>query len=73
MQKERKKMKVKVTIEETISETFVIDVPEEEDAVEKGIEKYKKGELVLESGEVQGRQIMAESLDGSYSTNWVEF
>lgn len=70
-------MKVKVTIEETVVETFELEVPEAEDglgeAVEVGIEKYKKGELVLASGEVQFKQIMAESADGARSTNWIEF
>ena len=72
-----KTMKVKVTIEETVVETFEIDVPYAEDglgdATEIGIEKYKNGELVLEPGEVQSRQIMAETLDGSFSTNWIGF
>lgn len=70
-------MKVKVTIEETVSETFEIDVPDNEDglgdAVEIGIEKYKNEELILEPGEVHFRQIMAETMDGSSSTNWIEF
>lgn len=70
-------MKVKVTIEETVVKTFEIEVEDDEDgignAAEVGIEKYKKGELVLEPGEPQFRQIMAESMDGLFSTNWVEF
>lgn len=70
-------MKVKLTIEETVVETFEIEVPYDEDglgnATEIGIEKYKNGELVLEPGEVQFRQIMAESIDGSFATDWTEF
>lgn len=72
-----KTMKVKVTIEETVVETFEIEVPYAEDglgdATEIGIEKYKNGELVLEPGEAQYRQIMAETMDGSFSTGWNEF
>lgn len=70
-------MKVKVTIEETVVETFEIEVPYDEDglgnATEIGIEKYKNGELVLEPGELQFKQIMAESVDGSFATDWTEF
>lgn len=70
-------MKVKVTIEETVVETFEIEVPDAEDglgdAKEIGIEKYKNGELVLEPGEVQFRKIMAETIDGSFATDWTEF
>lgn len=70
-------MLVKVIIEETVSETFEIEVPDSEDgigdAVEIGIEKYKEGELILEPGEVQFRQISAESIDGEFSTGWTEF
>ncbi len=70
-------MLVKVTIEETVSETFEIEVPDSDDgigdAVEIGIQKYKTGEIVLEPGEVQFRQISAEAIDGSMSTEWKEF
>lgn len=70
-------MIVKVTIEETVSKTFDIEVEDSPDgigdAVEIGIEKYKAGELVLEPGEVQIRQISAESIDGEFSTEWKEF
>lgn len=70
-------MLVKVIIEETVSETFEIEVPDSDDgigdAVEIGIEKYKAGELILEPGEVQFRQISAEAIDGSMSTEWEEF
>lgn len=62
----------KVTIEETVAETFEIEVAEGEDAIEVATAKYKDGELVLEPGELIYTQMMAESIDGSEITSWVE-
>lgn len=61
----------KVIIEETVSDTFEIEVGEGEDVIEVATEKYKNGEIVLEPGELQNVQMMAESIDGSVSTSWV--
>lgn len=65
-------MRWKVTIEETVSDTFEIEVGENEDAIEVAIQKYRDGELVLEPGELQNAQLMAESADGNECTQWVE-
>lgn len=70
-------MKVKITIEETVSETFVIDVPDDKDgigdATDIGKKMYENGSLVLEPGKIQTKQIMAESIDDKFCTDWEEF
>ena len=64
--------KVKVAIEETVVQEFEFDVADGEldRAVDIAIQKYRDGELVLEPGEVQSRQI---SVVGPEPTEWVEF
>ena len=62
--------KVRVCIEETISKEFEIEVPDGKDPTDVAIEKYKSGELVLDPGEPQFRQVCVLSPD---PTEWVEF
>ena len=65
--------KVTVTIEETIAQNFEIEVNDDENeacAIDVAIRKYKSGELVLEPGEVQFRQI---SMSKPYFREWIEF
>lgn len=62
-----------VTIEETIAQNFVIEVNDDENetcAIDAVICKYKAGELTLDPGEVQFRQI---SMSEPYTREWIEF
>lgn len=63
---------VRVAIEELCVQEFDIIVADDdmEDAIDTAIKKYKNGELVLEPGEVQSRQI---SIVKPNTTEWVEF
>lgn len=62
--------KVTVTIEETVSQEFILDIPDDVD-IDDYIEKqYKIGNLVLSPGELQSVQYMTE-VDGEVSS-WVE-
>lgn len=65
--------KVVVTIEETIAQNFVIEVDDDENetyVIDTAICKYKAGELTLDPGEVQFRQI---SMSEPYIREWIEF
>ena len=55
--------KFTIYIEETIVDSFEVIADDEEDAISKAIEKYNKGEFVLEPGEVIARQIAIDKLD----------
>lgn len=60
--------KYHITIEEVISEEFEIEAEDEKDAIEKGIARYKNGEIVLEPGNVESRKISVNT-----SNRWIEF
>lgn len=64
-------MKIKVTIEEAISKEFEIEVSSEDDAIDRGIELYRSGVLVIEDGNVASRQICCTST--GFESSWVEF
>lgn len=63
---------VKVAIEESVVQEFEIDVDAENEnsVIDIAIQKYKNGELVLEPGEVQFRQI---AIVEPNSSEWIEF
>ena len=63
----------KVHIEETISETFDIEAETIEEAMEIAERDYNNGYLVLESGNLVDRQMMAEDIETKETTEWVEF
>lgn len=64
-------MKIKITIEEHIVQTFEVEAVDMEEAMEIAEEKYYNGEFVLDSSEVQAKLMMAD--DGEYETEWCEF
>lgn len=70
---EEKPMKFKITIEEHISETFEVEATNIGEAMEIAQEKYRKGEFVLEPGEVTAKLMMAEDEYGVECTEWEEF
>ncbi len=45
-------MKYKINIQETVSEEFEIEANSEEEALRKAQELYKRGEIVLEPGNI---------------------
>ena len=61
-----------VVIEETVSEEFEVEAENKDDAIKKTIKKYKSGELVLEQGELQYKQ-MAIINDNDEIDEWIEF
>lgn len=69
---EEKPMKFKITIEEHISETFEVEATDIGEAMEIAQEKYRKGEFVLEPGEVTAKLMMAEG-DNGECTEWTDF
>ena len=58
-----------ITIEELISKDFVIKAETREDAVEKAIELYRQGDLVLCPGNIEMKRI---SMPDNYE-EWIEF
>ena len=65
--------KYRVVIEETVSETFEVEAASEEDAVAAAIREYNAGNFVVDSDNVEHRQISVIGDDGELSTEWVEF
>lgn len=64
--------KIKVTIEEHVSQTFEVEANDIEEAMEIAEEKYNNGEFVLEPGELTAKLMMADDGNGD-CTEWVEF
>lgn len=65
-------MKFKVSIEETIVQEFEVEADTEEEALDTAKEKYHNGQIVIENGEVQSRNIaITEPVDGL--VEWNEF
>ena len=66
--------KYKIVIEETVTGEFEILAENENDAVEKSIQKYKAAEFVLEPGVLQNVRIALIKPDKDDSEiKWVEF
>lgn len=63
---------VRIVIEELCVQEFdiIADGNNENDAINRTIEKYKNGELVLEPGEVQERRICVVKPNAA---EWIEF
>ena len=68
-----KKRIFRVTIEETISQTFEVLAESFEDAEEITTEKYNNGEFVLEPGELQHKEMMINDVENNEETNFFEF
>lgn len=63
--------KIKVTIEETVSKTFEIEIPNEEICISEYVrDLYKHEKIVLEPGEIQNVQYTIEYENGE-QTNWI--
>lgn len=64
--------KYTIAIEETVVEEFEIEANDFSEALDIASEKYRKGEIVLCSGEVQFKQIAVVKPDCE-STEWSVF
>lgn len=65
--------KIKVTIEEHISQTFYIEASDTEEAMEIAEKKYKRGELIVLPSFPTAKLMMAEDAETDETTEWVEF
>lgn len=65
-------MKYTITIEESNVKDFIIEANSAEEAYDSAIKKYEAGELVLDPGECQFRQI-AITEPSKEATEWREF
>ncbi len=59
-----------IAIEETVVQEFEVMAEDSIEALEIAEQKYRKGEFVLEPGEVQFRQMASV---GDEPTEWMEF
>ncbi len=66
------KKRFMIAIEETCVEEFEIMAESQEEAMEIAEKRYRNGDIILEPGEVQFRQIAIVS-PSEGSTEWVEF
>lgn len=65
--------KIKVTIEEHISQTFEVEAASIEEAMELAEERYWKGEYVLDSEAGVNARLMSADDGNGDCTEWVEF
>jgi hypothetical protein len=66
-------MKVFITIEEMVSNTFEIEENSVDEAVEIAKRKYNTGEFVLEPGSIINRMIHGREENSEEGTEWIEF
>lgn len=64
-------MKIKVIIEEHISQAFEVEADTLEEAMQIAEDKYRSGEFVLDNANVTARLMMAEN--NYEATEWEEF
>ena len=63
----------KITIEETISDTFTVEAETMEEAMEIAEEKYFNNEFVVMVDMATFQQMMAIDEESGETTEWVEF
>ena len=61
-----------ITIEETVSQEFIVKADSAEEAMDIAQQKYRDCEFVLEPGNLVAKQMMCEAPDGEV-TDWIEF
>lgn len=61
-----------ITIEETVSQEFIVAAESEEEAMNIAEQNYNEGIFVLEPGNLVSKCMMCENPDGNV-TEWVEF
>ena len=62
-----------VTIEEMVSEEFIVTADSIEDAMQIAIDKYQKEEVVLSPGNLENKQIMLYDKSNDTYSDWIEF
>ena len=62
-----------ITIEETVSKTFRVVALDEESAKKAAIEQYRKGDFVLEPGNLSFTQIQVHDIENNTYTEWFAF
>ena len=62
-----------VTIEETISEEYIVTPESVENPLQVAVEKYQKEEIVISPGNLVGKQIMVHDKENNTYTDWIEF
>ncbi len=65
------KEKYRVIIEETLSDEFTVEAESEKDAIDEAIRQYKNGNLVLEPGNIEQRQVSLVIDNAGFQ--WTEF
>lgn len=65
-------MKIQVTIEEHIAETFEVEADSLEEAMEIASQKYDEGEFVLDAYQVPNIKLMMAD-NGQFQSEWREF
>lgn len=64
--------KYKIAIEETIVDNFEVEANSLKEAIETAIQNYKKGEFVLEPGNLVSKQLAV--IEPSYDEpEWIKF
>lgn len=63
----------RITIEEHISQEFIVEATDIDEAMDIAEQKYYNGEFVVELGLPTARLMQAESEDGTECTEWEEF
>lgn len=62
-----------VTVEETISDSFEIIAKNDEEARTLIQDKYNKGEIILEPGNLTFKQMQINNITDNYVTEWEKF
>ncbi len=62
-----------IVIEETVVDDFTVKADTPDEARRKAEQKYKSGEFVLESGEVQRKRIAVNGMDCENLVDFTEF
>lgn len=65
--------KFKVTIEETVSQEFEVEATTLMEAMEIAKQKYKDGELVVDSGNLLFKQMQVQDVEEGSLSYWSEF
>lgn len=65
-------MKIQVTIEEHIAETFEVEADSLEKAMEIASQKYDEGEFVVDTCQVPNIKLMMAD-NGQFQSEWREF
>lgn len=69
----KEKKQYMVTIEEMISQTFVITAEDDNEAETIATEKYERGEFVLNPCNLVTKQMEIHNLTDDYYIDWIEF